>query len=187
VPPNDAVQATASEQPKIVSSGSLIAGGLRFDDAQFLETAETFTFGDGTTLSTFITNKGDGDELSYVFRFLNNYIILNTASGLRRVTAGSNGNAGTASGNEELWSTISTINSSVDSAANFFVDGTLASEANVNIGTKLVSPARHLNIGGNSTSNHWNGTVNELIFYATDQTSNRAALDANIISHYGIS
>ena len=182
----DAVQENAPSQPKIVSSGSLISGGLRFDDAQKLETDGTFSFASGTTLSTFITNKSDGDETSYVFRFLSNYIILNTASGLRRVTAGTNANAGTASGSEELWSTISTLNTS-GGTTNFFVDGTLASSADANIGTKVVSPARNLNIGGNSSSNHWNGTVNEVIFYATDQTSNRPALDANIISHYGIS
>jgi len=183
---NDAVQATAGSQPKIVSSGSLIDGGLRFDDAQKLETANTFSFASGTTLSTFITNKSDGDETSYVFRFLANYILLNTGSGLRRANAGSNANAGTASGSEELWSTISTLNSS-GGTTNFFVDGTLASSADANIGTNVVSPARNLNIGGSSSGNHWNGTVNEVIFYDTDQTSNRPALDANIISHYGIS
>jgi len=180
------VQATAGSQPKIVSSGSLIAGGLRFDDAQKLETASTFSFASGTTLSTFITNSSDADETSYVFRFLSNYILLNTGSGLRRVTAGTFANAGTASGNEELWSTISTINSS-GGTSNFFVNGTLASDPNADIGTKVVSPARNLNIGGLGSDNHWNGTVNEVIFYPTDQTSNRAALDANIISHYGIS
>jgi len=183
---NDAVQATAGSQPKIVSSGSLIAGGLRFDDAQFLETAGTFTFASGTTLSTFITNSSDGDETSYVLRFLSNYILFINSVGQRRVNAGTFANAGVVSGNEELWSTISTINSS-GGTTNFFVDGTLESSANANIGTKVVSPARNLNIGGTSSSNHWNGTVNEVIFYATDQTSNRASLDANIISHYGIS
>jgi len=182
---NNAVQATAGSQPKIVSSGSLIAGGLRFDDAQKLETSGTFSFASGTTLSTFITNSSDADETSYLFRFLANYILLNTGSGLRRANAGSNANAGTASGSEELWSTISTLNSS-GGTTNFFVDGTLASSADANIGTNVVS-SRNLNIGGSSSSNHWNGTINEVIFYATDQTSNRPALDANIISHYGIS
>jgi len=183
---NDVVQATAGSQPKIVSSGSLISGGLRFDDAQNLETAGTFLFGNGTTLSTFITNSSDADETSYVFRFSANYNILSSSTGVRRVTAGTNANAGTASGSEELWSTISTINSS-GGTTNFFVDGTLASSANANIGTNVVSPARNLNIGGTSSGNHWNGTVNEFIFYATDQTSNRPSLDVNIISHYGIS
>ena len=100
--------------------------------------------------------------------------------------AGTNATAGTADGSEELWSTISTINSS-GGTSNFFVDGTLASSADANIGTSIVSPARKLNIGGSGSTTHWNGTVNEVIFYATDQTSNRPTLDANIISHYGIS
>jgi ethanolamine utilization protein EutA (predicted chaperonin) len=136
-------------------------------------------------LSTFITNKTDGDQSAYLFRFVSDYIVYNTAGGSRRVFAGTNANAGTASSNEELWSTISTLNSS-GGTANFFANGTLVSSANANIGTKTVSN-RVLNIGGSGSSTHWNGTVNEVIFYATDQTSNRPALDANIISHYGIS
>jgi hypothetical protein len=182
---SDAVQATAGSQPKIVSSGNLIAGGLRFDDAQSLETAGTFSFASGTTLSTFITNKSDGDENAYLFRFVSDYIVYNTGGGVRRVFAGTNANAGSLGSDEELWTTISTINSS-GGTSNFFADGTLVSSADVNIGTKTVS-SKVLNIGGATSSNHWNGTVNEVIFYATDQTSNRAALDANIISHYGIS
>jgi len=182
---NNFVQSSSGSQPKIVSSGSLIAGGLRFDDAQKLETNGTFTFGDGTTLSTFITNKSDGDEASYLFRFLSNYILFNNGSGVRRVNAGSFANAGTVSESEELWSTISTLNSS-GGTSNFFVDGVLKSSADASIGTNTIS-SKALNIGGTSSATHWNGTINEVIFYATDQTSNRPALDANIISHYGIS
>ena len=184
---NNAVQPTASEQPKIVDSatGALVPGGLRFDDAQKLETAGTFSFASGTTLSTFITNKSDGDENAYLFRFVSDYIVYNTGGGVRRVFAGTNANAGSLGSDEELWTTISTLNSS-GGTSNFFADGTLVSSADVNIGTKAVS-SKVLNIGGATSSNHWNGTVNEVIFYATDQTSNRAALDANIISHYGIS
>jgi hypothetical protein len=181
----DAVQATAGSQPKIVNAGNLIDGGLRFDDAQKLETSVTFSFASGTTLSTFITNKSDGDEAAYLFRFVSDYIVYNTAGGVRRVFAGTNANSGTLGSDEELWTTISALNSS-GGTANFFADGTLVSSADANIGTKEVSN-KVLNIGGNSSSNHWNGTVNEVIFYATDQTSNRPALDANIISHYGIS
>ena len=179
------MQATAGSQPKIVSSGSLIAGGLRFDDAQKLETAGSFTFGDGATLSTFITNKSDGDEASYLFRFVSDYIVYNTAGGVRRVFAGTNANSGSLGADEELWTTISTINSS-GGTANFFVDGTLASSADANIGTRTVS-SKVLNIGGSASSNHWNGTVNEVVFYPTDQTSNRAALETNIMTNYGIS
>jgi len=181
---NDVVQATAGSQPKIVSAGSLVTGGLRFDDAQKLETASTASFGDGTTLSTFITNSSDGDEASYLLRFVSNYIILNNSAGLRRVNAGTSANAGTVSGSEELWSTISTLNSS-GGTSNFFVDGVLKSSADANIGTNTVS-SKVLNIGGSSSGTHWNGTVNEVIFYDTDQTNNRIAIDANIGEHYSL-
>ena len=181
----DAVQATAGSQPKIVNAGSLVTGGLRFDDAQKLETAGAFTFASGTTLSTFLTNKSDGDEAAYLFRFVSDYIVYNTAGGVRRVFAGTNANSGNLGSDEELWTTISALNSS-GGTANFFADGTLVSSADANIGTKEVSN-KVLNIGGSSSSNHWNGTVNEVIFYATDQTSNRVALESNIMTNYGIS
>jgi len=182
---NDAVQATAGSQPKIVSAGSLVTGGLRFDDAQKLETAGTFSFASGTTLSTFITNKSDGDENAYLFRFVSDYIVYNTAGGVRRVFAGTNAVSGTLGSDEELWTTISALNSS-GGTANFFADGTLVSSADANIGTNTVSN-RVLNIGGSASTTHWNGTVNEVIFYATDQTSNRVALEANIMTNYVIS
>jgi hypothetical protein len=181
---NDAVQPTSTSQPKIVSSGSLVTGGLRFDDAQKLETAGTFSFASGTTLSTFITNKSDGDEAAYLFRFVSDYIVYNTAGGVRRAYAGANANSGTLGSDEELWTTISTLNSS-GGTANFFANGTLVSSADTNIGTRTVS-SKVLNIGGSSSSNHWNGTVNEVVFYATDQTSNRAAIEANINNQYDI-
>ena len=181
---NHAVQATAAEQPKIVNAGSLVTGGLRFDDAQKLETAGTFSFGSGTTLSTFITNKSDRDENAYLLRFISDYIVYNTAGGTRKVYAGDNAESGTASGSEELWSTISTLNTS-GGTANFFADGTLVSSADANIGTSTVS-SKVLNIGGSSSGTHWKGTVNEVIFYDTDQTSNRVAIEANIGEAYSI-
>ena len=181
----NAVQATAGSQPKIVSAGSLVTGGLRFDDAQKLETAGTFSFASGTTLSSFITNKSDGDENAYLFRFVSDYIVYNTAGGVRRVFAGTNAVSGTLGSDEELWTTISALNSS-GGTANFFADGTLVSSADANIGTKTVSN-KVLNIGGSASTTHWNGTVNEVIFYATDQTSNRVALESNIMTNYGIS
>ena len=181
---NHAVQITAAEQPKIVNAGSLISGGLRFDDAQSLETAGTFSFASGTTLSSFITNKSDGDENAYLLRFVSDYIVYNTAGGIRRVFAGTNANSGTLGSDEELWTTISALNSS-GGTANFFADGTLVSSADANIGTNAVS-SKVLNIGGSSSGTHWNGTVNEVIFYDTDQTDNRGAIEANIGEAYSI-
>jgi hypothetical protein len=181
---NDVVQTTAANQPKIVNSGSLVTGGMRFDDNQFLETVPTFTYGSGTTLSTFITNSSDGDENAYLLRFSSDYIIYNTGGGVRRAFAGTNANAGNVTGGEELWTTISELNTA-GGTSNFYVDGTLTSAADAPIGTGTVSN-RVLNIGGSGATTHWNGTVNEVILYATDQSSNRTAIEANIADEYGI-
>jgi hypothetical protein len=181
---NDAEQTTAANQPKIVINGVRAVGGMRFDDNQFLETADTFTYGSGTTLSTFLVNNSDGDESAYLFRFVSDYIVYNTGGGGRRVFAGNNANAGNVTGDEELWTTISELNTA-GGTSNFYVDGTLASPADAPIGTRTVSN-RVLNIGGSGTTTHWNGTANEVIFYATDQSSNRTDIETNIINHYDI-
>ena len=180
----DLIQSADANQPKIINSGSLITGGMRFDDNQFLETADTFTYGSGTTLSTFITNNSDGDESAYLLRFASDYIVYNTGGGVRRVFAGTNANAGNVTGDEELWTIISELNTA-GGTSNFYVDGTLESAAGAAIGTNTVSN-RVLNIGGSGATTHWNGTVNEVIIYATDQSSNRPAIEANIINHYDI-
>lgn len=180
----DLVQISDTQEPKIISSGSLIDGGLRFDDNQFLETADTFTYGSGTTLSTFLVNNSDGDESAYLLRFSSDYIIYNTGGGIRRVFAGTNANAGNVTGDEELWTTISELNTA-GGTSNFYADGTLVSAADAPIGTGTVSN-RVLNIGGSGATTYWNGTVNEVILYATDQSSKRTDIEANIINHYGI-
>jgi len=183
-PSNDAVQADATKQPKIVSAGTIFTGGMRFDDNQFLETSNTFTYGSGTTLSTFIANSSDGDESSYLLRFASDYIIYNNAGGGRRVSAGTAASAGNVSGDQELWTTISELNTA-GGTSNFYADGTLVSAADAAIGTNTVSN-RVLNIGGSGAPTHWNGTVNEVILYATDQSDNRTAIEANIGETYGI-
>lgn len=182
---NHATQGTEASQPKIVDGGTLVSGGMRFDDNQFLQTTNTFTYGSGTTLSTFLVNSSDGDENAYLFRFAANYIVWNAIDGTRKVSAGANANAGKVTGDEELWTTISELNTA-GGTSNFYVDGTLAAAADAPIGTNVVSPARKLNIGGSGVTSHWNGTVNEIIFYDSDQSDNRTAIEANIVDHYGI-
>ena len=41
------------------------------------------------------------------------------------------------------------------------------------------------NLGGNGTS-YLNGPMQELIVYPSDQSTNRAAIEANINAHYSI-
>ncbi len=92
--------------------------------------------------------------------------------------------AGVISYNQELWTPIINVNSS-GGTGNFFTNGTLTSNANANIGTHVVTN-KALNIGGSSAASHWNGTINEIILYASDQSANRPAIEANINTQYDI-
>jgi hypothetical protein len=181
---NDAVQETAGRQPKIVDAGVLVSGGLAFDGGQMLRSANTFTYPTGTTLSTFITNKASNNTTGYLFRFESDYILWRYFSS-RRVTAGANANAGAVSLNEELWSVISNLNTS-GGTSNFYVDGTLAADPDKAHGSNDLIPARKIEIGGAPTSTFWIGTVNEIIYYPSDQSANRVAIEANINNQYDI-
>ena len=177
---NNAVQPTDGSQPKIVDSatGALVPGGLLFSGGQTIDTTDTFTFASGTSVSAFIVNKG-ASQSAYLLR-ASAYIIWRTGNS-RKMQVGTTALSGTASANEELWVPIMNVNSS-GGTGNFFANGTLTSLADAGIGSSVVTN-KALTIG----VSNWNGTVNEVILYATDQTSNRVALEANIMTNYGIS
>ena len=180
---SDAVQATASEQPKIVDSatGALVPGGLLFSGGQTIDTTATFSFASGSSVSLFGVNKATGSNSGYLVK-VGTYIIWRLSGGTRRMSLGGvNANSGSISGNEELWVPIMNVDSS-GGTGNFFVDGTLTSSADASIGSSTVTN-KVLKIG----NSNWNGTTNEIILYTSDQTANRPALEANIMTNYGIS
>ena len=138
---SDAVQATASEQPKIVDSatGALVPGGLLFSGGQTIDTTATFSFASGSSVSLFGVNKATGSIGSYLVK-VGTYIIWRLDGGTRRMSLGANANAGSISGNEELWVPIMNVDSSSSGGTgNFFVDGTLTSSADANIGSSVVT------------------------------------------------
>ena len=173
----DAVQAVSTEQPKIVNAGSLVDGGLLFEGGQHIDSTATFTFASGTSVSAFIVNKGT-NQSAYLLR-LSAYIIWKNGS-IRRMQIGTTANSGNASANEELWVPIMNVNSS-GGTGNFFANGTLTSSADANIGSSVVTN-KALNIG----NSNWNGTINEVILYTSDQSANRPAIEANINNQYDI-
>jgi len=178
---NHAVQPTAGSQPKIVSAGNLVDGGLLFEGGQTIDTTATFTLASGSSVSLFTVNKATGSENGYLVK-IGPYIIWRLGGGIRRVSLGANLDSGSISGNEELWVPIININSS-GGTGNFFVDGTLTSTDTV-VGSSVISN-KFINIGGSGGSK-WNGTINEIILYTSDQSANRPAIDANINNQYDI-
>lgn len=64
-----------------------------------------------------------------------------------------------------------------------YVDGALRG-SNMSGGTRISNEAQ---IGGYLTSNFWDGTIAEVLFYPSDQSSDRAGIEQNLADYYGSS
>jgi len=188
---NDAVQATAGSQPKIVNAGALnTSGGLEFDGSDdFFSLTTQFSFQnkagcvfsvqDGQTSPNDFTIGNSSSSRGVGFRnILTRWFYTTGAididnssppSGLALFTALHDG-------------TTNDPNVKAFVNGSLIVDGSPDAnqgEANVSTGANQIGARRALSF--------LEGTVKEIIIYDTDQTNNRAALETEIISHYGIS
>ena len=178
---NDAVQQTKGSQPKIVINGSLISNGLDFDGSgDFLDLPDSiisninsasifavaeneasgFTSTQGITVSTgsssFVLPKHFLNSLSFGYS--------NTSIAL-----------GSTDTNTHLFTAIAG-SSNVEA----FVDGT--SKGTLSSASGFSQPGTG-GIGGENTGT-WNGQFQEIIIYASDQSSNRVAIETNIQAAY---
>jgi len=188
---NDAVQATAGNQPKIVSAGSLITAGVTFDEANSTELVATdpvITAAAAGTYSTFSVQTISNSEAGYVYGnasgsngsslYANSsvYIVTskNNATGFDEISKGSS---------EQLLSAVYNNNDAV-----MQVDGGgSTSDGNTYTFSAGTSNFRMGNrSGGTSTGTKLTGAIREVVVYNSDQTANRAALETNINSHYSI-
>jgi len=178
---NHATQVTAGSQPKIVSSGSLVAGGLDFDGTDdWLQLSSTITLGtsfyevmvskpveaSGASNASFISpaTSGGGDRT-----------YLSTINKLSIRDSGSNiATSLTPSGTSEQ-----IIGYSASTGLTVILDGATEVLSAVS-GSKSA-----LTIGGGSSFNIA-ATFNEVIIYDSDQSANRTAFEANIGETYGI-
>jgi hypothetical protein len=192
---NHATQATAANQPKIVSAGSLITGGVLFTgSSEGLQIASASTLGiDGsnnrsifsvlkTTSGTdgfvpFGTDSSGGTSTAYRHRSSN-------TNGLSRVEIQGSGFEGAdiSDGNTHLFSSI--LDGTQLQNVSIFVDGSETSGS----GTATLNTANNNffigSINGSLSEN--TGTLAELIVYASSQTDNRTAIEANIGEAYSI-
>jgi hypothetical protein len=188
---NDVVQATASQQPKIVSSGSLITAGVTFDEANSTELVATdpvITAAAAGTYSTFSVQTISNTESGYLYGnasptngsslYANSSIYIvsnkNSASGFDSISKGAS---------EQLLSAVYNNNDAV-----MQVDGggstSDGSTYNFSAGTSNFIMGNRS--GGTSTGTKLTGSIKEVIVYNSDQTANRPALEANIANQYGI-
>jgi len=182
---NDAVQATAGSQPKIVSAGALVTGGLDFDGTAHQLTLSN-TLGITSAASHFaVTNLNDAGGADILLdnrdSSTDGYSIrTNDTSNINFDWLTSDAEVARISGQSVYY--FNKTSSQVQSGAN---GGTLVTASESGSVSVAVTPR----IGARSfisATNFLEGTINELIIYNTDQTDNRTAIEANINSHYSI-
>ena len=176
---NDAVQLTAANQPKIVDAGSLL-NKLKFEGSQFLK--RVFTSPLSQPNSAFVVAQMDaGTGNTKIFDGLGvsnrNLLFANNDSDFsmfantvkKYADRDANENLHTAIFNED--SSLGALNGVATSISG------LGSQA-----------AGGLTLGRthNIDTNFLRGTISELIFYNSDQSANRAAIETNINNRYNI-
>jgi hypothetical protein len=185
---NDASQATAASQPQIVASGAVIQTNsnpaIKFD-ADYLTHPLPTNAGYSVSHGLFaLTNVNTSNAYSLTFSAGNNADASNGICMLTNATGTAGQNWGTYAGTSRTANTsladgqqrllVMLRGSSGDGA--FYLDG--ASD-----GTYVsTSGATQRAVGHPNTKDN----IQEVIFYASDQSSNRTGIESNIASHYGI-
>ena len=192
---NDATQATIASQPKIVDGGVLVTGGLDFDgvdDSLVLDSGMTI---DPSTagFSSFVVARFDKTATGAAQVILRNnnpaprHAITLNATGTYRLqlqdgvdsvfvdTVGDFGN-----NTETLMASIVTGASAT--GLTHFINGSQDGQGD----TTLIGDT-----GTSPDTISWPafpfaGALNEMIFYESDQSANRTAIEANINNHYNI-
>jgi hypothetical protein len=184
---NDAVQAVAGSQPKIVNAGSLVSGGIKFDAGadslnlpsviSSVNSASSFVVAKTTNLSVTQNALSLSRNSPVLARFYAPVVI----GGNFYFGYGSNASAinlGSSDTSEHLFTATAG-----SSTAEGFIDG--ASGGTIS-SVDLYSPQSKGGIGDINGTTHWIGTIQEIVIYNTDQSANREAIEANINNQYDI-
>jgi hypothetical protein len=171
---NDATQATAGSQPKIVSNGSLVTGGIVFDTGKTL--AKT-GLSISSPLNTFVVSTADTEHNGAILKLSNSSQQYRTDRKLLLqypdlLFTGSNVYT---VGEQNLQSFQFVAGTSVG-----FFNGT-----QVLSGTTAGETVTEFRLG-NTGSFGLDGKINEAIIYNSDQSANRVAIETNINDHYNI-
>jgi len=179
----DAVQATASKQPKIVNAGSLISNGLDFDGSDDLLELPSSLISNINSASIFVVAENESSGFtstqaiiistgsqSFILpaHFLNNLSFNYSSTSIA---------LGATDTNTHLF-TATAGSSNVEA----FVDGT--SKGTLSSSSGFSQPGTG-GIGGENAGS-WNGQIQEVIIYASDQTANRVAIETNINNQYSL-
>jgi len=190
---NDAVQATASLQPKIVNAGSLLADGVTFDGSDdvltsgFNSSLTNYTFAGVYTVKTIADNAGflgkgaGGSDREFFVRMKANGTIEHRVH-----------STGSASPFFQLTSDATISADTTFLLAGSFNDSTNAIRLDLSGTEKTGTSSVDLHAGTSSLTipsalgNQAHTAVAELVFYNTDQSGKLSDIKTNINSHYSI-
>jgi hypothetical protein len=181
---NDATQLTAGNQPKIVSGGSLVAGGLDFDGTNFFSTSLVPT--SAATLIGVATWSTVGGMIVGARDSQNerSYISTGGSTSALILGVGPNGLQGESITLEDEYLVFgaysgTTANASLNGVNTAFtgITAPVNTTYDYRIGTLN---SFGLNVGT------MDGRIREVIIYPSDQSDNRPAIEANINNQYDI-
>ena len=183
---NDAVQETASNQPKIVDAGVLVSGGLDFDGVDddldlpqvitSIDSASSFVVAKSDTTSSTRTSLSLSRNAPNAARFYTTIMV----GGSFYFGYGSSTTAvslGAANTDRHLFAGIADA-----STAEGFIDGVSGGSIASSSG---YSP-QNGGIGSVNATTFWSGQIQEIIIYDSDQSANRVAIETNINNQYDI-
>jgi len=204
----NATQSTAANQPQIVSSGSVILDNTKptifWNGGQRLSLAsDTMTNGIGY-FSSFSVSKLN-DNTSSTPRWLS-LISTGTSTTASRILFGKNGlNLIVAGGRrldtDSFIGATSSTTYTLNRVLNSNILNYISSKLDIYINSSSVASSTTFHSGGNvsatnaqtqqigsdgSGGQNWLGNMQEMIFYTSDQSSNRTAIETNINNFYSI-
>jgi hypothetical protein len=195
----DAVQTTAINQPQIVSGGSVILQNgkpsIQFAVNVWLQVGNT-TFGDiDDNMSAFYVSKlntGAGNWPTLVAKSYNNdgsytFGMFSSTGIIQEWADGVNYYDSSKADSRGSQLLLSNINITGTNGLKIYKNASLYVELTAS--TDLTgSNSFNYSIGRNpqDTNYYWVGTMQEIVPYASDQTSNRTGIESNINTYYGI-
>jgi hypothetical protein len=187
---NDATQTSASAQPQIVSSGSVITENgkpaVQFDGSNdLLRSINTFAVGTSNRTYFHVLKANTSTDILYSYGDF-------SATGAYWSHA-SHSVVGVNGGNK-FWANSPQTSQSLSVLQSL---GTNVTDVdfylNSNLQTSTSSASAVINtattdlfIGNNTTTSYLNGVIQELVFYNSDQSSNRTGIETNINANYNM-
>jgi hypothetical protein len=185
---NNLTQPSTSLQPKIIREGSLVATGINFNGtSHYLES--TSTLGVTDTFGSFIVHKPDNsDDTAILFdgrdSVNDGFRIMQRGEGAGNYRLHINStNINSADGSVSTSETLLTSIQSSTAATLFKNSVSQATDSN-----SAISVTSTFRIAANNVTlgTYFDGTINEIVMFASDKTSDRTDIENDINNHYSI-